>query len=495
MHCSRRRWFEIPRFVELFNFFHLGYDMFRSALRVTLLVLIVANAAYAGTTFNHIVIVVQENRTPDNIFGSNPTFEPGVDIATYGVGPKGTKIRLTPVTLVSCYDLHHSHAAFEAMYDNGKMDGAAKVPVRLAPGGCTVPPQPQYKYLDNSTGTMQPYFQIAMQYGFANRMFQTNQGPSFPAHQFIFGGTSAPSETSVLFAAENMTIKAPTGLAGCIGPPDQRVVVIDPFGSETSNPSVFPCFERPTLSDELLAASDTWRYYTPGAGSIWSAPDAIDHICVAQAGPTGAKTCTGTEWNNSVVVQPSQVLTDISNCNLAAVTWVIPEGTNSDHAIANTGGGPAWVSSIVNAIGNQAQCPGGETFWNDTAILITWDDWGGWYDHVPPPSIGQPNGWGTGYVYGFRVPLLVVSAYTPAGYVDNGVHDFGSILRLVETNFGLGLIGPGTYADAYADDLAPFFPLSTPRTFDPIPLPAGVAAAMRRAPLVHTPPDEDEGDE
>jgi phospholipase C len=98
-------------------------------------------------------------------------------------------------------------------------------------------------------------------------------------------------------------------------------------------------------------------------------------------------------------------------------------------------------------------------------------------------------------VYGFRVPLLVVSAYTPAGYVDNGVHDFGSILRLVEANFGLGLIGPGTYADAYADDLAPFFPLSTPRTFDPIPLPAGVAAAMRRAPLVHTPPDEDEGDE
>ena len=463
--------------------------MFRSALRLTLLALAASNAAYAGT-FNHIVIIVQENRTPDNIFGSNPTFEPGVDIATTALAPNGVVVPLTSVNLVDCYDLHHDHAAFELMWDNGKMDGAALIPTRVQ-GPCNIPPNPQYKYLNNSTGTIQPYFDIAMQYGFANRMFQTNQGPSFPAHQFIFGGTSAPSEYSALFAAENMTIKLPAGLAGCIGPNDQRVVVIDPQGSETSNPSVFPCFERPTLSDELEAASLSWRYYTPGAGSIWSAPDAIKHICVARVGLHGSKTCTGTEWTNSVVIEPSQVLTDIAKCNLAAVTWVIPDGANSDHPISNTGGGPAWVSSIVNAIGNQAQCPGGETFWNDTAILITWDDWGGWSDHVPVPSIGQPNGWGTGYVYGFRVPLLVVSAYTPAGYVDNGLHDFGSFLRMIETNFGLGLIGPGFYADAYADNLASFFTLTTPRAFEPIPVPAGAEAAMRIAPLVHTPPDDD----
>lgn len=466
--------------------------MFRIARNLTLLLLFAAGSASAGQ-FKHVVIIVQENRSTDNLFGSNAAFEPGVDIATSGLGPKGGTIPLTATPFVGCYDLHHSHAAFVVMYDGGKMDGAAKVPVRPATG-CVVPSHPQYKYVDNSTGAVAPYFQMAMQYGFANRMFQSNQGPSFPAHQFIFGGTSAPSETSVLFAAENMTILQNAGLAGCIAPANQSVVVIDPAGSETSNPPVFPCFERPTLSDELEAASLSWRYYTPGAGSIWSAPDSINHICVAQVGSNGTKTCTGTEWTSHMVLTPSNVLTDIANCNLAAVTWVIPDGINSDHAMVNTGGGPAWVGSIVNAIGTHAPCAGGETFWNDTAILITWDDWGGWFDHVPPPRIGQPNGWGTGYVYGFRVPLLVVSAYTPAGYVDNAIHDFGSILRMVESNFGVGLIGPGIYADAYADDLAPFFPLTQGRAFVPITLPAGAAAAMRREPAVHTPPDGDEDD-
>ncbi len=468
--------------------------MIRSTLSFVLLAFVAVGAASATARFKHVVVLVQENRSIDNLFGSNPNFEPGVDIAAGGLGPKGKKIAMTAVSLIGCYDLHHDHAAFVAMYDNGKMDGAANVPVRPA-SGCIVPPQPQYKYVDNSTGAVAPYFQIATEFGFANRMFQSNQGPSFPAHQFIFGGTSAPSVNSGLFAAENMVVKQPVGLAGCPGPSTQSVKVIDPAGSETSNPPVFPCFERPTLSDELEAASISWRYYTPGSGSIWSAPDAISHICMAQIGSNGVKTCTGTEWTDHLVLQPSMILTDIANCNLAGVTWVIPDGTNSDHAMANTGGGPVWIASIVNAIGSRASCPNGETLWDDTAILITWDDWGGWFDHVPPPRIGQSNGWGTGYVYGFRVPLLVVSAYTPAGYVDNNTHDFGSILRMVESNFGLELIGPGTYADAYADDLAPFFPLTTPRAFAHITVPAGSAAAMRIAPAFHTPPDGDEDDD
>jgi len=120
----------------------------------------------------------------------------------------------------------------------------------------------------------------------------------------------------------------------------------------------------------------------------------------------------------------------------------------------------------VNTIGN-SKCG----YWQNTAILITWDDWGGWYDHVPPPQIGQSNGWGQSYVYGFRVPLIVVSAYTPSGYVSNTNHDFGSLLRFAETSFGLGLIGPGIWADSYADDLMEFFPLSSPRSFNAISAP------------------------
>src|SRR6266851_5389178 len=122
---------------------------------------------------------------------------------------------------------------------------------------------------------------------------------------------------------------------------------------------------------------------------------------------------------------------DCSECDPATVNWVMPPSNReSDHPRSNDGGGPAWVASLVNAIGTNSACAGsGEVYWQDTAIFITWDDWGGWYDHVPPFRLGQPNGWGAGFTYGFRIPLLVVSAYTPAGYVENANHDIGSILK------------------------------------------------------------------
>ncbi len=78
-----------------------------------------------------------------------------------------------------------------------------------------------------------------------------------------------------------------------------------------------------------------------------------------------------------MIIPQSQVLTDIANGQLAQVSWVIPDGTHSDHAESNDGSGPSWVASIVNAIGNSP-------YWANTAIIITWDDWGGWYDHVAP---------------------------------------------------------------------------------------------------------------
>ena len=156
----------------------------------------------------------------------------------------------------------------------------------------------------------------------------------------------------------------------------------------------------------------------------------------------------GQDWSNNVDLTSIDVLKDITNCNLRSITWVIPSGTNSDHAKENDGGGPSWVASIVNEIGNSATCDGGSGYWNDTAILITWDDWGGWYDHEPPTILSAPQG---GYQLGFRVPLIVVSPYTPRAYIDNGRHDFGSILRFIEYNFGLEQ-GVLNFADARAQD-------------------------------------------
>jgi len=451
-----------------------------------LLALPAAEAASPGT-FKHIIVMIQENRTPDNMFGSNPTFEPGVDIASSGLNSKGVTIPLAATPLDYCYDLGHAHVNFVNTYDGGKMDGADKVKAQTQSPTCVVPTTPQFKYVDNSTGMIQPYFDIATQYGFANRMFSSQQGPSFPGHHFLFTGTSAPDTTSPLFISENPTHVG----GGCITAPGTTARVIDPFGSETSNPPIFPCVEHPTLTDMLDASNISWKYYTPLAGALLTTPDAINHICVP-ATVNGVLTCTGPDWTaGKVSIPQTKILTDITKCALPAVSWVIPTAADSDHAGGNKGYGPSWVASIINQVGSNPACAGtGEIYWNDTAILVTWDDWGGWYDHVPPYQIGQANGWGISYVYGMRVPLLIVSAYTPQGYVDNSNHDFGSILKFIETNNALPLIGPGTYADAYADDLAGFFSLTTPRSFVSIAAPLNAQHfLLHPAPLVN--PDDD----
>jgi phospholipase C len=434
------------------------------------------------SNFQHIIVIVQENRTPDNLFqglcsapygtssscSANPTGSQ-YDIQTSNWLDRTSSTGTTqpvPVALANDYDLNHAHGAFTTMCDLDaagacQMDGAAGI---ACTGTC--PTKPQFAYTDNSTGILDPYLTLATQYGWANYMFQTNQGPSFPSHQFLFGGTSAPSavdDAAGIFAAENM-LPAGTSIAGCIALAGTTVTLINSGGE---NQAVYPCFEHQTMADLLDSASVNWKYYTAGAGSIWTAPNAIQHICQPNA-PTGGQ-CTGLDWTNNVILNPAQVLTDIGNCDLAQVNWVIPTGQNSDHADINTGGGPSWVASIVNAIGTSPTCNNGQGYWNNTAIFVTWDDWGGWYDHEPPTLLAHPEG---NYQYGFRVPLLVVSAYTSPGYVDNNRMDFGSILRFIEHNFSIQE-GSLNFADARAQiDLTEFFNLNqAPRPFQIIPAP------------------------
>jgi phospholipase C len=411
---------------------------------------------FSSGRVQHVVVIVQENRTPDNLFHDPVLIARGADISSSGVNSHGQTIPLTPAPLISPYDLDHSHRVFLEMYDNGNMDGADKVKLDCPVPATGCPPSnAQFKYVQASD--VSPYFQMAEQYTFGDRMFQTNQGPSFPAHQFIISGTSAPTATSTLFAAEN-----PGGNnAGCNAPSGSRVAVINSSGQEFC--TAYPCFEHPTLSDELEAAGISWRYYTPSFGSIWTGPNAIRHICKAEV-HNGRLVCTGPAWSN-VIIPQTHVLKDIAHHSLPGVTWVIPSGQASDHPAANQGTGPSWVASIVNAIGNSS-------YWANTAIIITWDDWGGWFDHLPPPQVRVDcSEWGCGYIYGFRVPLIVISPYAKPGYISHVQHDFGSILNLIEETYGLGSLG---YADALADDLSDFFNFNqTPRSFRPIAAPLG----------------------
>lgn len=318
------------------------------------------------------------------------------------------------------------------------MDGADKVALECGVPIC--PANPQFKYVEPSE--VAPYFQLAEQYTFGDRMFQTNQGPSFPAHQYIISGTSAPTAHSDFFAAENVAgpvLPGPNSFlrSGCAGPPAQTVALIGPAGYERRQQ--FACFDHPTLMDLLDPRQIDWRYYTTALNwesSIWTAPNAIRHL---RFGP---------DWPK-VVPSSTQVLKDVETEHLPAVSWVIPTGQASDHAAINDGSGPSWVAAVVNAIGNSQ-------YWANTVIFITWDDWGGWYDHVAPPIYNS-------YEYGFRVPLIVVSPYARPHYVSHKTHDFGSILRFIEENFSLPTLG---YADSRADDLSDCFDYTqTPITF------------------------------
>jgi phospholipase C len=234
-----------------------------------------------------------------------------------------------------------------------------------------------------------------------------------------------------------------------------------PDGTLTAGP--YPCFDYTTLADELDAARITWRYYAPAIGSsgdVWSAFDAIKHIRF------------GSDWNK-VTSPETQILSDVAGGSLAQVTWVVPAKINSDHAGSKSTSGPQWVGDVVNAIG-------GSKFWNNTVIFITWDDWGGWYDHVSPPQLDVMG-------LGFRVPLIVVSPFAKQGYVSHVQHEFGSILKFTEEQFGLPSLGT---TDARSDDLSDCFNFNQQRVrFVPLRTRLSPAFFMSQRPE-REPPDD-----
>ncbi len=227
---------------------------------------------------------------------------------------------------------------------------------------------------------------------------------------------------------------------GCDAPPGTAVPTLNP--DRTQGLGIFPCFDYTTLGDELDAAHLTWRYYAPPINqlALWSTYDAVRHIRY------------GNDWTTNVISPETRVLSDVAAGNLAAVTWVIPDLANSDHAASNSTSGPQWVSSIVNTIGKSA-------FWQSTAIIVLWDDWGGWYDHVSPPQLDVHG-------LGVRTPLIVISPFEKHAYVSHVQYETGSVVRFIETQFDLSVLAA---SDARAADLGDCFDLSAPNgTFHPL---------------------------
>ncbi len=371
-------------------------------------------ASATSTPIQHVVIIMQENRTFDNLFHGFP----GADSVSTGMNGS-TQVTLAPINLNDPRDLGHTHPDWWQDWDNGKMDGFAHANQSYA-----------YSYVPSSQ--VQPYWTLAQEYTLGDRMFQSNTGPTFPAHQYMIAGQSGGADED-----------PDSPQWGCDAPPGSTVALIGPNGVDL--PGVFPCFSYKTAATLLDAAHISWRYYAPQdttTGSMYSAFEAIHQVF------------NSSEWAKNVISPPTQVLTDVANGQLAQVTWICPESSYSDHPGTATSTGPDWVASVVNAIG-------ASPFWNSTAIFITWDDWGGWYDHVVPQQIDNMG-------LGFRVPLIVVSPYAKHGYVSHQVHETASLLAFVEQNFGLPNLGQrDATADAFSDCFdytqkpAPYKPVAT----------------------------------
>ncbi len=416
------------------------------------------SATLSGGTspIEHVVIIVQENRTTNNLFNGFP----GAETVRQGQNSRGQTVRLQPRLLTAPYYIGHSHKNFVTEYAGGKLNGFDRAASRCkTPKGCPTPKMRAYAYVPEAE--VEPYFTIARRYTFGANMFETSQGPSFPAHQYLLSGTSTILDGSQLRAAESPRTPELKNTGGCDSPSGSTVRLIDPFGNE--NQTTYPCFDRNSLIALIAAKSLTWHYYQAGKGpGLWHGPDAILPVF------------KGPDFAANVVAPPSRVLRDIRKGRLANVVWITPTAAASDHAGSTDGSGPSWVASVVNTIGESQ-------YWTSTAIFVVWDDWGGWYDPVPPQQYNS-------YELGFRVPLLVISSYAKQNYVSTTQHEFGSILKFTEETFNLASLGT---TDVRADDLSDCFNFSKgPSKFVPIPAPHD-AQYLLNLPNSDEPPDDD----
>ena len=392
----------------------------------------------------HIVIVVQENRSFDNLFHACP----GADSASAGLEPDGTPVALEPSSLAAHYDLGHEHQSALADVDDGRMDGFALEPV-MPWKGSKPPVHGQFVYVP--TAQIGPYWAMA-KWGVLSDRFFSELDASFVAHQYLIAGQAAHA------------IDVPSGYPwGCDARPNVKVPIVGPEGTVLRH--IPPCFDYATLGDELDAHVRTWRYYAPTYGQqayTWSAYDAIRDVRTTPL------------WDEHVVAPETRFLSDIAAGKLADVTWVVPSAPNSDHLGTGSTTGPAWVSSVVDAVGQSS-------YWNDCVILVLWDDWGGLYDHVAPPA-------GDEFGPGFRVPLIVLSPYAVHG-VAHTTYTFGSVMRLVEDTFGLPrLTAVDASAAAFGSDVFDF--TERRRAF---PHPFGEAGDRER--MLSTPPSLDPPDD
>jgi phospholipase C len=383
----------------------------------------------SGFPIQHVVVLVQENHAFDNFFGTYcPVVGSYCPTAVNGI-PNGTCVPYDPSNLsAGCArpypfttyaplkrDMTHNWVTSHESYDNGKMDG-----FYAAEKDGIVP----FGYFN---GSLIPYYwDLAEEYGLGEDFFSGSLSYSLSNHWDLVSST-AP------YAAEHY---------------GQTSANYKPL-SKVQKEYLDEANLTETVTDLLANSSVSWKYYdNPLAVNYTTALD--NH---GSSGPFGFWTPLSSRarsYSNGTIgnfAGRAAFFSDAANGTLPNISWVIPTMKESDHPPQSVAVGQKWVSSVINAVERSPE-------WNSTAIFLTWDEYGGFYDHVAPPQFGP-------YGLGFRVPLLVVSPYTPEGYVGNQTESFYSIVHFLEWRWNLGTLGA---TDGNATLPLDFFdPSATPR--------------------------------
>jgi phospholipase C len=369
----------------------------------------------------HIVYILKENRSFDNFFGTYP----GADGATSGPISTGEVIQLGHTPDNTLHDPGHGWEDSRTAINNGQMNQFDLIQDGNVNGDMLSMSQLLASDIPN-------YWSYAQHFALADRFFGSITGESFPNHLYAVASQSGG------------VIGNPNALQwGCDAPQANAKGVpttVNILNSDGSSPNVFPCFDFNTVGDLLQKAGVSWNYYAPPKGQIgyiWSVYNAINHI-------------RNSDLWYAHVPPADQFQVDAAAGKLPAVSWLIPDFGVSDHPsrvvengsafVASTCVGENWTVKNINAI---MQGPD----WPTTAIVITWDDFGGFYDHVPPPQVDF-------YGLGIRVPMIVISPYVKEGTISHTVYEPASILQLIETRFRLKSL---TARDVDANSLLDMF--------------------------------------
>ena len=392
-----------------------------------------ATLRLARRKIEHIVFLVKENRTYDHLFGRFPRG----DGATEGRTCDGRTIALRRAEDDSPGASHGFLAAIEAI-NGGRMNC-----FDVIPDG-----QDERAYVQYERSQIPNYWRYAEEFTLGDRFFSSVYGPTFVEHFWLVA-----SQTD-RYVDNQRPLEGQGGDDGVLGgycdDPTERIWSF-PRLDASDRDAIYdleeladigtlerrffierwPCHDVRTLPDLLEQGGISWRYYTSDSPYFQIFP-AIPHI---HHGPMAEK-----------IVDSGEFLTDLAAGEMPEVSWLLPPTPESDHpgygALCD---GENWSVRMVNAIMRSPE-------WRNTAIFLTWDDFGGFYDHVPPPHVDI-------YGYGPRVPLIVISPYARRGFVFSEVADFSSMLRFAERIHRLPWL---TARDRDADDLLGAFDFSQP---------------------------------